>query len=79
MATAEFNRIPPKSPGLMSRVLTLNKKNPVSQHPQSEISDEAKQLTAGILSVLGLAPGRTIEESLMRIEQGISELLRRTR
>jgi|BioPla2DNA2_1021312.scaffolds.fasta_scaffold126455_1 DNA-binding response OmpR family regulator len=79
MATAEFNRIPPKSPGLISRVLTLNKKNPVSQHPQSEISDEAKQLTAGILSVLGLAPGRTIEESLMRIEQGISELLRRTR
>lgn len=78
-ATAEFNRVPPKTPGLMNRIITLNKKNPVSQHPQSEVSNEAKQLTAGILSVLGLAPGRTLEESLMRIEQGISELLRRVK
>mgnify|MGYP003881871477 CR=1 FL=1 len=79
LATADFNRIPQKSPGLVNKILTLNKKNPVSQPPQSEVSNEAKQLIAGILSVLGLAPGRTIEESLIRIEQGISQLLRKTR
>jgi len=78
-ATADFNRIPTKSPGLINKIITLNKKNPVPQPPQSEVSNEANQIIAGILSVLGLSPGRTLEESLMRIEQGISELLRRTR
>lgn len=76
-ATAEFNRIPPKSPGLMNKILTLNKKNPVQQQPQSEISLEAKQLITGILSIMGLAPGRTVEESLMRIEEGVSQYITR--
>ncbi len=79
LATADFNRVPQKSPGLMNKILALNKKNPVPQQVQSEVSNEAKQLIAGILSVLGLAPGRTVEESLMRIEQGISELLKQNR
>ncbi|HRX94288.1 MAG TPA: hypothetical protein P5158_09240 [Chitinophagaceae bacterium] len=78
-ATMDFNKVPLKSPGLMNRIITLNKKNPVLQSPQSEVSTEAKQLTAGILSVLGLAPGRTLEESLIRIEEGISELLKRSK
>ncbi len=75
-ATAEFNRVPPKSPKLIEKMLFLNKRNLIQQ-PQSEISNEAKQLIAGILSVLGQAPGRTLEESLMRIEENISILLRK--
>jgi len=74
-AVADFSRVPPKSQSLMGKILTLNKNNPVSVQPHSDVSAEAKQIIAGILSILGQAPGRTVEESLMRVEEGISKLL----
>ncbi|NLN49602.1 MAG: hypothetical protein GX154_11080 [Clostridiales bacterium] len=43
----------------------------------SEVSAEAKQIVTGILSILEQSPGRTIEESLVKVEEGISLLLRR--
>lgn len=76
-AVADFSRVPPKSPSLMEKILTINKNKPVSAPVHSEVSAEAKQIVTGILSILEQSPGRTIEESLVKVEEGISLLLRR--
>jgi len=71
-ATVHFRKVPKNN-----KILGLLARNAPPVSPQSEISLEARELLRGITSLLNKNEGKTLEETLLAIEEGISELLTR--
>lgn len=73
MAASNLKKLPIQSEPFLKQVFEIIKKN--TPDPPPEVTPEAKEILNGILKLLRQENGKTIEESLLNLEEAISELL----
>ncbi len=72
-AANKLKNLPVSSESLINKVWELIRKN--TPDPPPEVTSEAKELIKGLLKLLHQEEGNSLEESLVNIEEGLSQLI----